>query len=67
MIGLALGASGDPAAGALAGEPAIGDSLRAAASIEGALASCDVAGGTAPHRVQAALEGARSRLDSAEV
>ena len=33
---------------ALAAEPGIGDELRAAASIDGALASCDVIGGTAP-------------------
>jgi argininosuccinate lyase len=63
MIGLALGASGDPTAGTLAAETGIGDELRTAASIEGALASCDVIGGTAPRRVQAALEAARARLD----
>jgi len=63
MVGLALGASGDPAASALAAEAGIGDALRAAASIEGALASCDVIGGTAPARVQAALLAARLRLD----
>ena len=40
---------------ALADEPGIGDVLRAAASIDGALASCDVIGGTAPGRVAAAL------------
>ena len=63
MIGLALGAAGDPIAGTLASEPDIGDALRAAASIDGALASCDVIGGTAPIRVAAALEAARARLD----
>jgi argininosuccinate lyase len=63
MVGLALGASGDPAAADLAAEPGIGDELRAAASLDGALASCDVAGGTAPTRVAAALEAARVRLD----
>ena len=62
MIGLALGASGDAAAGTLAPEAGIGDELRAAASIEGALASCDVIGGTAPGRVAVALELARKRL-----
>jgi argininosuccinate lyase len=62
MIGLALGASGDETAGVLAGEPAIGDALRAAADLEAALASCDVVGGTAPGRVAAALAAARSRL-----
>ena len=62
MIGLALGASGDPTAAALAGESGIGDSLRAAASLDGALASCDVVGGTAPARVAQALAAARARL-----
>jgi argininosuccinate lyase len=62
MIGLALGASGDPIAGDLASEAAIGDALRSAASIDGALASCDVVGGTAPRRVAAALAAARARL-----
>ena len=41
----------------LAADPAIGDALRGAAAIEGALASCDVIGGTAPTRVAAALRG----------
>jgi argininosuccinate lyase len=63
MIGLALGASGDAAAGALAADPGAGDDLRAAASLDGALASCDVIGGTAPNRVAAALAAARARLD----
>ncbi len=63
MIGMALGASGDAEAAALAADPAIGEALRAAASIDGALASCDVIGGTAPDRVRGALADARSRLD----
>lgn len=63
MLGLALGASGDPTAAGLAEDPGIGDELRAAASLDGALASCDVIGGTAPTRVAAALETARRRLD----
>jgi argininosuccinate lyase len=63
MVGLALGASGDPGAAALAAEPGIGDALREAASLDGALASCDVTGGTAPARVDAALTAARARLD----
>ena len=62
MIGLALGASGDATAGALASEAGIGDALRSAASIEGALASCDVVGGTAPGRVASAVAAARARL-----
>ena len=63
MIGLAFGASGDATAAALAEAPGIGDEIRAAASIDGALASCDVIGGTAPARVAAALAAARQRLD----
>ncbi len=63
MVGMALGAAGDPSAGALAGAPDIGVALRSAASLEGALASCDVIGGTAPSRVRAALAAARARLD----
>jgi argininosuccinate lyase len=62
MIGLALGASGDEAAAGLAAETGIGDSLRAAASLDGALATCDVIGGTAPARVAEALAAARERL-----
>jgi argininosuccinate lyase len=61
-IGLALGSAGDATARALASDAGIGDELRAAASIEGALASCDVIGGTAPARVAAALAAARDRL-----
>lgn len=64
MIGMALAASGDEGARVLAEDPGIGDELRAAASVDGALASCDVIGGTAPHRVAGALEAARSRLDA---
>ncbi|MFL5668494.1 MAG: argininosuccinate lyase [Chloroflexota bacterium] len=62
MIGLALGAAGDGAAAALAEDPGIGDVLRTAASIEGAIASCDVVGGTAPGRVAPALAAARERI-----
>jgi argininosuccinate lyase len=65
MIGLALGASGDAGAQALAADAGIGDHLRAAASVDGALATCDVIGGTAPVRVAAALAAARARLDDA--
>jgi argininosuccinate lyase len=63
MIGLALGAAGDEGAATLAAEAGIGDQLRAAASVDGALATCDVIGGTAPTRVAAALGDARRRLD----
>ncbi|MFL5678707.1 MAG: hypothetical protein ACJ77X_13865, partial [Chloroflexota bacterium] len=62
MIGLAVGAAGDGAAAALAEDPGIGDVLRTAASIEGAIASCDVVGGTAPGRVAPALAAARERI-----
>ncbi|HET9520773.1 MAG TPA: argininosuccinate lyase [Candidatus Limnocylindrales bacterium] len=62
MIGLALGASGDATARALAAEDGIGDELRSAASVEGAIASLDVVGGTAPGRVAAALKAARARV-----
>jgi argininosuccinate lyase len=61
MIGLAL-AAGDDQARSLAGEPGIGDELRAAAGIDGALATCNVIGGTAPERVGSALVAARARL-----
>ncbi len=64
MIGMALGASGDEDVAALAADPGIGDALRAAASIDGALASCDVTGGTAPVRVRSALSAVRARLDA---
>jgi argininosuccinate lyase len=64
MVGLALGASGDPDAAALAADPGSGDVIRATASLDGALASCDVIGGTAPTRVAAALATARARLDA---
>jgi argininosuccinate lyase len=63
MLGMALAAAGDEQARALAEEPGIGDELRAAAAIDGALASCDVIGGTAPQRVASALAAARSRLE----
>lgn len=64
MVGLALGASGDAGGQALAQDPKIADHLRAAASIDGALATCDVIGGTAPARVAAALAAARARVDA---
>ena len=61
-IAAALGASPDAAAAALAGDPGLPGELRAAATVEAALASCDVVGGTAPGRVAAALGAARERL-----
>ena len=62
MVGLALGSAGDESTRAVAGDPAIGGILRGAASIDGALAACDVVGGTAPRRVAEALGEARARL-----
>jgi len=64
MIGMALGAAGDAGAQALAADPGIGDQLRSAASVDGALATCDVIGGTAPVRVAGALAATRARLDA---
>jgi argininosuccinate lyase len=64
MIRQALAAADDDMARSLADDPTIGDELRRAAAIEGALASCDVIGGTAPKRVAAALAAARARLGS---
>jgi argininosuccinate lyase len=64
MIGLALGAAGDPAARSLAEEPGIGDALRSSATVEASLAASDVIGGTAPERVRTSLSAARARLDA---
>jgi len=62
MILTALGAADDEIARNLAQDPAISDTVRAAADLDRALASCDVIGGTAPGRVSAALAAARARL-----
>jgi len=62
-IQAALAASDDAVASNLADDPSIGQTVRAAADIDAALASCDVVGGTAPDRVRAALAEARARLD----
>jgi argininosuccinate lyase len=61
-FGAALAGSDDTFAQALVGDPAVAGELRAAAGIDGALASCDVVGGTAPRRVAAALAAAKARL-----
>jgi argininosuccinate lyase len=58
----ALAASDDAVARDLAGRAALPGDLRSAAGLDGALAGCDVVGGTAPRRVAAALAAARSRL-----
>src|SRR3989442_14711362 len=50
MIGQALAAADDDTARKLGDDPAMGGELRGAAAIDGALASCDVTGGTAPKR-----------------
>ena len=63
MIALALGVSGDPQAADLAADPSLAADVRTAAALDGALASCDVVGGTAPRRVAEALHAARRRLD----
>ena len=64
MIGLALGAAGDETARGLAADPGIGDEIRQAASVEGAVETSDVVGGTAPRRVADALAAARRRLNA---
>jgi argininosuccinate lyase len=61
-IAAALVESDDESARALAADRTAPARLRAAASIDGALAWCDVIGGTAPHRVAAELEAATRRL-----
>ncbi len=63
-IAAALAASDAAEARELAGDPSIGTTVRAAADIDAALASCDVIGGTAPERVHAALRAARARIDA---
>jgi argininosuccinate lyase len=63
MIALALGSTSDASGRALASDTSIGDLLRQAASVDGALASCDVDGGTAPARVAAALAAAKARIN----
>jgi argininosuccinate lyase len=61
-IAAALATSEDGVAVALMGDAAIPAELRVSAALDGALASCDVVGGTAPRRVAAALAAARARL-----
>jgi argininosuccinate lyase len=59
----ALAAAEDPTARTLAEGAALPQILREAATIEAALASADVVGGTAPSRVREALSAARERLE----
>ena len=61
-IAAALAASDDSVALKLADDAALPGKLRMAAALDGALASCDVVGGTAPRRVAAALAAAKARL-----
>ncbi len=58
----ALATVDDEAAVALRKDRGLGGRLRVAATVEGALASMDVPGGTAPKRVHEALGAARARL-----
>jgi argininosuccinate lyase len=61
-IAVALAASEDSIANALVGDAVVPGELRAAAGLEGAMAGCDVIGGTAPRRVAGALAAAKARL-----
>jgi argininosuccinate lyase len=63
-VASALGTVDDEGATSLAAEGSrgVGDLVRSAASVEGAIAAADVIGGTAPSRVRAALADARERL-----
>jgi len=58
----AFRAAEDPAARERADDPALPGRIRAAATVAGALARCDVVGGTAPARVAAELAGHEARL-----
>jgi argininosuccinate lyase len=60
----ALGGAGEGRSSDLAGDAAVVTRLREAATVEAALAGCDVVGGTAPRRVGAALDAARMRLEA---
>jgi argininosuccinate lyase len=64
-VAAALADSEDPVAAGLARDAGIGAALREAAGVDGALARCDVIGGTAPARVAAELEAAAARLGGA--
>jgi argininosuccinate lyase len=61
-VAAALRASDDEQAVALADDEAVPDLLRGAATVDGALARCDVIGGTAPSRVHAELAAHEERL-----
>ena len=59
-----LGQADDAAIRALAEDATLTAELREAATLEAALASCDLVGGTARNRVAAALATARARIDA---
>ena len=61
-IAAALTGADDPVAAGLVADAAIGTVVRAAATVEGALAALDVHGGSAPNRVREQLARARARL-----
>jgi argininosuccinate lyase len=61
-----LGVSDDPVAQGAASDPEVAGELRAAASLENALARPDVIGGTAPDRVRTELTAASVRLGIAD-
>ncbi len=58
----ALRSAADTTAARLADSPGVAAQVRAAASVDGALARFDVIGGTAPGRVALELERAAARL-----
>ena len=58
----ALAASDDSVAASLGADATVAAYVRTAAGLDGAMAGCDVIGGTAPGRVAAALAAARERL-----
>jgi hypothetical protein len=59
-----LAAADDATARRLAETPGAPAELLAAATIDASLAAADVVGGTAPHRVAAAIAAARTRIEA---
>ena len=59
-----LAASEDVTVAELALRPEVPSRLRAASTVEAALASCDVVGGTAPVRVADAVAAASARIEA---
>jgi argininosuccinate lyase len=62
VIAETLAASADPVAREVSADPEVAARLRAAATLENALARPDVVGGTAPARVHAELDATLARL-----